>query len=180
MAAQVDHVAVFNQREAQLTGRLVEDKNGRHMGVADQAAGRVEVGEVVHGRRQVEDVLPDGVARAGVGQGEGRRHMQRWQGFQVLAVVGRQHPSRPVDHHACFGIELLSVKLAQHGPVVIAGQGQRLQRPQPLDALVGLRPIADQIAQKPDAVILPVGVGQYGLEGDEISVDVGEEEGRHG
>ena len=78
------------------------------------------------------------------------------------------------------GVEVEGVELVQHGPVVVARQGQRLQCPQPFDALVGLWPVADQVAQEPDAVILPVGVGQHGLEGDEIGVNIGEEKGGHG
>jgi thiamine-monophosphate kinase len=88
---------------------------------------------------------------------------------------------RPLGSGGGVRVKVLSADSPRGGPFVVAGDHRRLEALQPRDTLAGLRPIADAVAERPDGIDRPIslGVSKDGLEGDEVGVNVGNDQGAH-
>ena len=76
--------------------------------------------------------------------------------------------------------EFIQGEHADHGQVVVAGEAERAVGLGQGDAGVGLRAVADEIAEAPHLVRAGVlGVGKHRLEGVAVAVDVGEDRDLH-
>jgi hypothetical protein len=101
--------------------------------------------------------------------------LQELDRLLVGVITGPAHRGRG------RGREDGGVDLARDRKVMVAHQAQLAALGHQLGALVGLRAVADHVAQAPD--LLDPGLvdrGQHGLGGREIAVDVGEDGDSHG
>ena len=108
--------------------------------------------------------------------------MQRQAG-QEAQLVFVQPRARPVDHGA--GVRVHARRAAMgHGLVVVALHGDGAVGHQGHDLFGhpgGVGAIADEVAQQRKARgALGAGVGQHGLEGLSVGMDVGDESPAHG
>ena len=94
--------------------------------------------------------------------------------LQPIDVLRREHLPRPAGGAAGHRVEILQRKLPAASAVVIAADKGLAQIAHPLDHFVRRRPIAHDIAQIPDHIVLR-GSLQHGLEGIDIGVNVGNE-----
>ena len=100
-------------------------------------------------------------------------------GLQLLEVLDRLVRDvlpRPGGGDRGVHRELLDVELAEHDEIVVADQAQVGGLAGERHALVGLRPVADKVAEAPELVdALRLDVGEHGLVRGQVSVDVGED-----
>ena len=92
--------------------------------------------------------------------------------------VRRDSGAGPLHRPPRVDVEHLDLVAAGRRGVVIAAHAGRADLTLPRDDAVRVRPIADDVAQLPDAVHRP-GIGEDGVEGDKIRMDVREHEGPH-
>ena len=99
---------------------------------------------------------------------------------EVEALLG-DHLLSPVGRERRPARELGQRDVAADGEVVVADEAEVAVRARELDARVGLRAVADEVAEAPQLVdVLGRHVGQHGLEGVAVAVDVGEDRDEHG
>src|SRR4051812_46696002 len=141
--------------------------------VADQADAVALGVEAQLGLQGAQDVLPDGVARAGMEEADLLLEVLGRQRAQRLEVALADRLARPARRGGRTGGELLERERAGDGQVVVAGEHDVAAAERELDAQIRLRAVADEIAQAPDLVD-PGGVdGVEGrLEGLAVAVDV--------
>ena len=103
------------------------------------------------------------------------------QAGQPAQFVRSEAGGGPQGGGAGGGVEQVGVKLAGSGVVVVAGHGEVRMAPQPGDAGAGVGAVAHQVAQEPDNIPAAVGagVGQDGVKGFQVGMDVGKDEGAH-
>src|SRR3990170_6322450 len=146
----------------------------------------LELLEVAVRRVLLQDVLPNWLPRAAVGQGEladSERARQRAEEVAVLFCECLLGPRRDV---ARVFVESRERDVAQGCQVVIPDQADHLrQRADQLDTLVRVRPIAYQVAEAPHGVAVGVLAGisrhvmQNGFEGSRIGVNIGDDQDAH-
>lgn len=80
-----------------------------------------------------------------------------------------------------LGIEVIQIDLAQRSPVMIAGNADVLILAKELDALPGVRAVANDISQAPDTINPSplIDIVEHCLEGSQITVDVGDNRKAH-
>jgi hypothetical protein len=155
-----------------------EAKDDGRVGVTGEAIGRIEMLKACLGSGGIDNILPDGMARAPVGKGEFSAHQRLGQGIQVSKVVGRQLLVVPQIGLAGVGIEIAQVKLAQGGPVVVAGNADVLSRAQELNTGVGVRTVAYDVSETPYCIYRS-NVIENCLEGFQVAVNVGKNQVAH-
>jgi hypothetical protein len=88
-----------------------------------------------------------------------------------LPIAWRQLLSRPKASAQRIWIECGDVQLVDRGPVMIACDTDVWQRIQALNALVGLWPVANDIAQTPNLIKL-ASISENRLKSSQIAVDI--------
>lgn len=75
------------------------------------------------------------------------------------------------------GIEIPGVDLANGSPVVVAGYGDMVVLPKEVDDFSGVGAVANDVTEGPKFVdwATGMGVGEDGVKGLEVGVDVGED-----
>src|SRR4051794_38803685 len=149
------------------------DEGQRDVRVPDQADAVALGLQAQLGLQRAQDVLPDGVARAGVEEPDlpllvlGRQRAQR------LEVALADRLARPARRGGRTGRELLQRERARDREVVVAGEHDVAARERELDAQIRLRAVADEVAEAPDLVdVGGVDGVEDGLEGLAVAVDV--------
>src|SRR5262249_51275363 len=130
-------------------GELGDDGN---VAVPDEDDRRLGVREGGLDGLGVEYVLPDRVPRASVVEldvADRRTRLEpREEGLRFLV----EDSLRPLDRAAGLRVELIDVDVAEDDEVVVADETQVDALADELAALVGPRPVADDVAQAPDRV----------------------------
>ena len=152
------------------------------MGVADQAVRGGQQVECGLGLGRVEQVLDYRCAQAAVDEGEGRHKGDLGQLGQEALFVGVELPGSPPDCGEGGPIEVGGVDDSRGGVVVVAGDGLKVELTQSVQAPGGVGSVADEIAEAPDDVeaAVPFGVGNNGIEGFDVGVDVGDDQSAQG
>ena len=95
---------------------------------------------------------------------------------QGLQLGRRQPRARPLHRPSRGPAEARGRDLPGHGPIVIAGDPDRVQPAHDGEALGRVGMIADDVAQADDAIDLLLGdIPQHGLQRFEVGVDVGDD-----
>src|SRR3954454_25343674 len=141
--------------------------------VADQADAVALGVEAQLGLQGAQDVLPDGVAGAGVEEPDLLLEVLGRQRAQRLEVALADRLARPARRGGRTWGELLERERAGDGQVVVAGEQHVAAAERELDAQIRLRAVADEVAEAPDLVD-PGGVDgvEDRLEGLAVAVDV--------
>jgi hypothetical protein len=148
--------------------------------VPHQAERRVEGLEVEIGRALIEDVFPDRLARAAVRQRVIPHGDTGGKRPQESLVVRGEHLTGPEGDIARVAGEPAERHAAQRRLVVVSHQAEQVgQGANPLDALVGVGAVADQVAEAPDRVDR-AGIGHHGVERRGVGMDIGNDEHPHG
>ena len=103
----------------------------------------------------------------------------RRDGAQPLEVVGGEFVVGPGGGGAGDGVEAERGGEAAADAVVVAADVERGERADDVDDLVGAGAVADHVAEVPDGVVGAGGGFEDGVEGFEVGVDIGEDEGAH-
>jgi len=182
VAVEGDDLAVVQAIDAAAVGDLgvLDDEHG-DVGVADEAEGRLLEREVAECGVGGIEVLPDGPAKGTVHQGEDidRRCDDFGQGVEERPFVRGQTRLGPLRSGSGGRVEVFGTDGAGGGALVVAGDHLGAEAVQTRYALAGLRAVADAVAERPDGVDRAgtLGVAKDGLEGNEVRVNVGDDEG---
>ena len=156
-----------------MTLPLPPDERQRDVRVAHDAQpapGDVEA--ELRGQR-AEDVLPDGVARAGVVEAQRLLLVDGGQRGEPADVVGVQDLLGPAGGERGAAGELVELDPAGHGEVVVAGQAELGPVADDRAAVVGVGAVADDVPEAPQARgVGALDVLEDGLEGVAVAVDV--------
>ena len=184
-AARVEQRAPLVEGDPVAVGGLAADharvhrpERRRQVGVAEQAPGGREGGEVLGGAAFVEQVLPGGVARAAVDERE-----------RVLDEAFRERPqpvarrvgdpvAGPLDGRPRVAVEQLRTQLPDGHLVVIAQDTGRADAREPLHDRIGLGAVADDVTEDADAIDR-ADRREHRVERHEIGVDVREDGQAH-
>jgi hypothetical protein len=150
--------------------------------MADQADAVALHVEAQLGLEGGEDVLPDGVARAGVVEADVLAKLLGLEGEQVVEVVLAQVLLRPAGGELGPPGELVERQVAAHGHVVVADQADPVGGAAGQDAaLVRRGAVADDVAEAPDLGDAGLhDVVQHRLQRLAIPVDIGDDSEAHG
>ena len=147
----------------------------------DQAhAGGLEA-DALRGLVGPQHVLPDRIPRGGVVEGH------------LVALVGGLEPGEEVERCALRDVlgppdgggggrgERRDFELAENRQIVVADQGQRAALGDEARALVGLRAVADHVAEAPGLVDprRAPDLGEHRFEGGQVRVDVRDDRESH-
>lgn len=108
-------------------------------------------------------------------------HNPRGQPLKVVPILRAQLLAGPSTGHLSAGVELHDVYPANGSPVVIAGNTMIVRKlPQAVDALIGRRPVANQVSEAPYLIYgLQVHIGQDRIKSDNVAVYVGNNQVAH-
>ena len=106
-----------------------------------------------------------------------RSRVSGWAASQAL-VSSRDRRAGPLHGPARVHVEGLDLAAAQGGGVVVAAHADGAQLAEPRDDLVGVRPVAHDVAQVPH-LVHGWDRGEDGVERDQVRVDVGEDGDAH-
>ena len=123
------------------------------------------------GDRRGQDVLPGRVARAAVDEDDPRLGRGCPAGPPASSPVPARSVPGPLDRGPRVVVEPVDVERAGRRPIVVAGDAAAPISGEAGDDAVRVRPVADDVAEVPDGVDV-AGVGEDGIEGDEVGVDV--------
>jgi hypothetical protein len=179
---EIDLLAVGQAEElaAIERGPVFHNQHG-NMRVTDEAERRLLKREVAQRGLRVVEVFPDWPAERAVDKGKviGDRCDHFRERIEEAAFVRTQARLRPLSGGSRGRVEVFGADSARGGAFVVARDHRRLQALQARDALAGLRAVADAIAERPDGVdrAAALGIAEDSLEGDEVRVDVRDDEG---
>jgi thiamine-monophosphate kinase len=183
VAVESNRVVVVKAVELAAFGRLrVFADEHWDVGVADETEGGLLEVEVGEGGFGVVEVFPDGPAEGAVDEGKVVAALDFGKRIEEGAFVRVQACLRPLRGGGGVRVEVFGADSAGGSALVVARYHRRAEVFQARDALGGLGAVADAVAKGPDGVngAAALGVVEDGLEGDEICVDVGDDEGAHG
>ena len=100
------------------------------------------------------------------------------EGGQPVTGRVRDPAARPLHRRPRLRIEVVDLAAAGSGRVVVAPDADRADRREAFDDGVGLRAVADDIAEVPDGVDRAE-VGEDRVERDDVAVDVREDGDPH-
>ena len=97
--------------------------------------------------------------------------------LQVISVFPGEASLSPFGRGFGVGVEVMGVDFANGCPVVVAGYGDVIVVPEEVDDFGGIGAVADDVSEGPQLVhrATGVGVGEDGVEGLEVGVNVGED-----
>jgi hypothetical protein len=95
-----------------------------------------------------------------------------WQLFDVIEILGPEPFARPEHCIPRQGIEFLGIGLPTHSLIVIAADGEGTERTNAIDHLVGIGPVAHQVAQADDFVPMTLGGFESSIERGQVGVNV--------
>ena len=183
--ARIDQAASGVQRQRRAVGRthrldeaVLVPEDRREMRVAVEPVGRLQQLEVAPGDWCRGDVLPGRVARAAMDEAEARLGPPFGQCGEPRARGRADGGSGPLHRPAGVVVERVDLEATDGRGVVIAADADRPELAQPTDDPIGVRAVADDVAEMPDRIHRADGV-KHGIERDEVGVDVGQESDPH-
>ena len=124
-----------------------------NVSVPYKAEAGIEEGEVQCGYARVVDVLPNRVTRTTVNDGPVLIDHAVGERFQVAQMVSTKLHGCPVACEARYRIEILQRQAPNGGPIMVANDADvGRDGTHDLDALTGVGPIANNIADRPDII----------------------------
>jgi hypothetical protein len=125
------------------------------------------------GRLLAENVLPNRISGAGVEQRDAVTAAARPELGEELPRVWLEHFLRPPCRRSRLPGEVVDRKRAEHDEVVVAREAHVRTSRDRAAALVGLRPVSDEVTEAPELVgLLVVDGREDGVERVPITVDV--------
>ena len=172
------YALTFRQREEQGQSSVVPAYE-RVVGMPHEAVGGCQQFKSGKGLRRVQEILDYRIAQAAMYQRERRLSAHRRQPGKEVLFVRIQLPRRPANRGVGCAVEIGCVYNAGGGIIVISGHRHKLKPPHTLQAGRGVRPVSYQVPQAPDTVepSMTGSVGQYGLQGFQIGMYIGHDEG---
>jgi hypothetical protein len=151
-----------------------------YVGVANQNdLGVGDVGERDGCAGPIDHVLPDRVARRGMGEGDTSDGRRRLECVEPGLLLRTEHLTCPASCATGVAAEAFDVDLVENRQIVIAGENDGGGITQAIDALVGSGAVADDIAEAPQFVVAVALGSQYRLERVQVAMDIGEDERAH-
>ena len=101
------------------------------------------------------------------------------EGIEPGLLIAPEDLTRPTRRSPGVATKTLDVDLAEHRQVMVAGEHDGGQLAHAIDALVGARAVANDVAKAPQFVVAIALGFQYGLKGVQVAVHIGDNEGAH-
>src|SRR5215212_4731423 len=145
----------------------VAEKADRYFGIL-----ALQQGEIVLGRGRVDDVLVGISHRAVDEERLVAQHHTRPRAQEVGVLLAQVIP-RPQYGRSRRRVEPVEVRLrVRYGEVMVTRDRRHNHRAHHVAALVGVRPVADNVAEAVDGLYVPGHVGEDGFQSLEVAVDV--------
>jgi hypothetical protein len=145
----------------------------RHVAVSDEDKRSGRRLEGPPGGLLAEDVLPNRISGAGVEERNAVTAAARPELGKELPRVRLEHFLRPPGRRSGLPGEVVDRKRAEHDEVVVAREADVRTARDRAAALVGLRPVSDEVTEAPELIRLLLGDGREdGVERVPITVDV--------
>ncbi len=173
-------VAVLERLRRQGAFFEVEAIGDREVGVSNKTKGGVEMGEIFERGPCIVNVFPNGMTRAAMCERNAKFLQHRMGGTrgEPFAVFGCQGFARPFERQTRRAAKLVEGDIAQRGLIVIACERNGVGCAEARYTFIRLWPIADDIAQTPNRVVMARGM-QDRFQSDEIGVNVRKQQNTH-
>src|SRR5690606_30706177 len=104
---------------------------------------------------------------------------QRWERAKIRSVIHPELKRGPAGRNLGDRVEFSEIHLTDAGQVVVTNEhGVSAKVYQAIKAFARLRPVADRVADIPDSIEI-LAVGEYGFKGNQVGVDIGNNEDLH-
>ena len=154
---------VFGHHQPGVHGIIWQVIHHRQVRVPNKAVQAIKKVKVKRGGARVQQILPNRLARAAVYQGDQVQDDPLWQALQKAEVGRIQALLGPQNGGARLRVERINLDVLEGRSIMIAQNALQIgQRRNALNAFVGVRAVAHQVAQAPGGVHL-AGVSQHSL-----------------
>jgi hypothetical protein len=151
------------------------DGRKRDVGVTDKAKIAFNMQQIRGRRHRIDDVLPDRIARTPVRKRDPIAIDLAWSCGEVLFADVIDLEGRPFIGGLRNGVEAIGRNDPGGGEIMIAGELNRGDLVEAIQARNRLWTVPYGVAEIPDFIVRTSSVGKYGFEGDKIGVNIAQD-----